>query len=211
MNSATSGPAPASPASRLQRPAPRRQLIGVPEALPRVGALIGTPERLKTHATHRKQTTAHTSNRYSSHLASAHVLHGFPETRRVWGPLPETANRVETHLSHRKQTIGCLSTRDGSRRSVDWFSAAQFGAAPKAAALHLIPADLLRGGTGLAVGSLFLHSPVITHHSRIALFAPPRITTHDSRITSFYTVRRLPRVQRGGIVTARLAASEVRG
>ena len=49
--------------SNLQR------LTGVPETLRVLGRLIGTPERLETRVSHRKQTVATPSNRYTSHLA----------------------------------------------------------------------------------------------------------------------------------------------
>ncbi len=57
--------------SSLRRLASSLQnLIGVPKTLRVLGQLIGTPERLETRLSHRKQTPAHPSNRYTSCDAS---------------------------------------------------------------------------------------------------------------------------------------------
>jgi hypothetical protein len=89
------------------------RLIGAPNAPLRVGMLIDTPERLETRLTHRKQTTATCSNRYSSRHRSLPIPH--ESDARIMAALPETPERVETRVSHRKQKIGCLSTRHTPR------------------------------------------------------------------------------------------------
>jgi hypothetical protein len=99
MNRATSVSTSAFPASSLQRLASR---------------LIGTPKRSETRVSHRKQTTAHPSNRYSSQLSNFHQL--FAHHTNL-ARLPETLNRVETRLSYRKQTTVTCSTRDETRLS----------------------------------------------------------------------------------------------
>lgn len=97
--------------------------------------LTGTRERLKTRATHRKQTTVTHSNRYESRRRSRFPLHCFTLMNEVFTranqpprlstnhhspvttqqPLPDTVSRVETHLSHRKQTMATGSTRHSAR------------------------------------------------------------------------------------------------
>lgn len=83
--------------------------------------LIGTPERLETLATCRKQSTGYTSNRYRSRqrptmLRSPFAAHYSRITTYPLGSfLPETAFRVEIHVTYRKQTTGNPSTRDASR------------------------------------------------------------------------------------------------
>ncbi len=102
--------------------------------------LIGTPERLETRVTCRKQTTATHSNRYTFHpgLTSLPLKHRpsslqsspvsgilsteVPSAPRAlgWKKLPELPDRVETRPSHRKQGIGYRSTRDTSRHHFLW-------------------------------------------------------------------------------------------
>jgi hypothetical protein len=89
--------------------------------------LIGTPERLETRLSHRKQTTAYPSNRYTSRPPVGHsalrpgpvfTSHHSPVTTHAFAPLPETPNRVETPVSCRKQTAVTCSTRDRTRAAV---------------------------------------------------------------------------------------------
>lgn len=82
--------------------------------------LIGTPERLKTRATCRKQSIGDTSNRYRSRQRprspfAAHYSRITTYPLHVHAFLPETAFRVEPHVTYRKQTTGNPSTRDTSR------------------------------------------------------------------------------------------------
>lgn len=83
-------------------------------------ALIGTPQRLETHASHRKQTAGAPPNRYSSHrgsvsLRSPSAADSGRKALRSSGRLPDTANRVETCVTHSKQKAATRSTRDRSR------------------------------------------------------------------------------------------------
>ncbi len=110
-------------------------LTGVSNAPPRLRALIGTPERLESFVTYRKQTIETHSNRYRSRGDSHLLSRWFTLARKAfaranhtpWLPtnrhspvtphrsLPETAERVETRVSHRKQTAATPSTRDTLR------------------------------------------------------------------------------------------------
>ena len=106
--------------------------IGAPKTLGVLGQLIDTPERLETRVSHRKQMTAYTSNRYSSHVAFARGLllrvsvgfrlEGFSASHLFathwslatshWSAPPDTLNRLELLVNHRKQTIAYPSTRN---------------------------------------------------------------------------------------------------
>ena len=57
--------------STLEPPSHLQNRIGVPETLRVLGRLIGTPGRLETRVSHRKQTLAAPSNRYTSHPVNA--------------------------------------------------------------------------------------------------------------------------------------------
>jgi hypothetical protein len=116
-----------------------------------LGPLIGTPERLETYVSHRKQKIGHQSNRYRSCDRFARFLAAeLRAVRKAAAPrlrwrrgdavrLPETANRVEMHVSHRKQRIGYVSTRDGTRHVPAPIFLTKLRAALKTAALRSIP------------------------------------------------------------------------
>jgi hypothetical protein len=95
--------------------------------------LPDTADRVETHLTRRKQSTAYLSTRHSSRDANFHETFD-STTRRTCGakyrlltstshespvtnhrPLTGTRERLESHVSHRKQSTACTSNQYSSR------------------------------------------------------------------------------------------------